>query len=95
MFVHVRDEAEGICRAAIVLYPGEPVRGDGRLLRVLYRSPFGAHLGEHDTEGRYHHRDQATEVPNPPQMIEAGGPATRRLDSWHDADDCGYGRVEW
>ena len=83
MFVHVRDEAEHTCRPAFVLARGQTAGGTNtRLLRVMAPTPRVATIGYQDTEAWYVHRDAALTVPSPDGL-------TRRLDSWHDPDDCG------
>ena len=78
MLLHVRDEAEHTCRPAFVL-----ARGKGELLlRVLYPTPRSETVGYQDTEAWYRQREWAMTVPSPDGL-------TRRLDSWHDPDDCG------
>jgi hypothetical protein len=83
LIVHVRDESAGICRPAFAVDGPQFEPGDGRrLLRVVNPTPRINIVGSQDSEGPYYHRDFAVTVPNPDG-------STRRLDSWHDSDDCG------
>lgn len=80
LFVHVRDESAGICRPAFAV--DDWAAPSARELRVMMPTPRTNIVGSQDTESVYRHRDNALTVPNPDG-------STRRLDSWHDADDCG------
>lgn len=83
MFVHVRDEAEHTCRPAFVLARGQTAGGGPtRLLRVMYPTPRIEALGWADTEGWYAHREWALTATSSDGL-------ERRLDSWHEPNDCG------
>jgi hypothetical protein len=75
--VHVRDEAAGVCRAAIVVDMG---LGGNLRCRVLYPAPVTAPTASADIEGWYRQSADAT-------IVTSSDGSTRRLDSWHPAHD--------
>ncbi len=80
--VHVRDEAAGVCRPALVLaMPYEPT--DSIRARVIRSTPIVAAIGSEDDEGEFAPSNRPTYVDTP------DGPR-RALDHWHRAEACHY-----